>query len=91
MRKLSSLILGMLLSVSLFSQTSPHGAGFTTTCTDCHSTTGWKIDTKKLSFNHNTTKFQLVGQHQAVDCKMCHNSLEFNKAGKECEIGRAHV
>ena len=84
MRKLSSLILGLVFSVSLFSQSSPHGAGFVTTCTDCHSTTGWKIDTKKLSFNHITTKFQLVGQHLAIDCKMCHTSLDFSKTPTEC-------
>ncbi len=84
MRKLSSLILSLVFSTSLLSQTSPHGAGFTTNCMDCHNTSGWKIDTKKLSFNHNTTKFPLLGQHQAVDCKRCHTSLEFLKAGTEC-------
>lgn len=84
MRKLSSLILSMAFSVSLFSQSSPHGDNFTVSCTDCHNTEGWKIDLKTLSFNHNTTKFPLVGQHQAVNCKMCHASLVFSKAGKEC-------
>ena len=74
----------MVLSVSLFSQSSPHGAGFTANCMDCHNTTGWKIDMKTLSFNHSTTKFPLIGQHQAVNCKRCHTSLEFSKAGTEC-------
>ena len=48
------------------------------------TTEGWKIDLKTLSFNHNTTKFPLDGQHQAVNCRMCHNSLEFSKAETEC-------
>jgi hypothetical protein len=51
---------------------------------DCHNTTGWTIDIKTLSFNHNTTKFKLVGQHQTVNCKLCHTSLEFAKAETEC-------
>ena len=84
MRKLSSLILLLALSVSLFSQKSPHGEGFKTNCTNCHNTSGWKIDLKKLSFDHSTTKFPLTGQHQAVTCKLCHTSLEFSKVGKEC-------
>ena len=84
MRKLSSLILLLTLSVTLFSQKSPHGDSFKTNCTNCHNTSGWKIDLKKLSFDHSTTKFPLTGQHQAVTCKLCHNSLEFSKVGKEC-------
>ena len=84
MRKLSSLILALILSVSLFAQKSPHGVNFTVNCMDCHSTTGWKIDMKVLSFDHNTTKFPLAGQHKAVNCRLCHTSLEFSKAGKQC-------
>jgi hypothetical protein len=84
MRRLSSLILSLIFSVSLFSQSSPHGAGFTVKCLDCHNTSGWKIDMKTLSFDHGTTKFPLVGQHQSVNCRMCHTSLEFSKAGTEC-------
>jgi hypothetical protein len=84
MRKLSSLILSLVFSVSLFSQSSPHGVGFEVNCMDCHSTSGWTVDIKNLSFNHNTTKFALLGQHQSVNCKLCHKSLEFSKAESEC-------
>jgi len=84
MRKLSSLILAWVFTLTLFSQTSPHGAGFEVNCMDCHNTNGWKIDLKTLTFNHNTTKFPLVGQHQSVNCLLCHTSLDFSKAGQEC-------
>ena len=84
MRKLSSLILAIVLSVNLFSQPSPHGDGFKINCMDCHNTTGWKIDMKNFSFNHNATQFPLTGQHQSVYCMRCHTSLEFTKAGTEC-------
>ncbi len=84
MRKLSSLILVTLFAVKLFAQPSPHGEGYKANCMDCHNTSGWKIDTKKLSFNHNSTNFPLIGQHVAVDCRGCHKSLEFSMAGKEC-------
>jgi hypothetical protein len=84
MRKLSSLILFLALSVPMYSQPSPHGEGFALNCKDCHSTTGWKIDMKTLSFNHSTTKFPLTGQHQAVSCRGCHASLDFIKTGTAC-------
>ena len=84
MRKLSSLIIFLALSFTLFSQTSPHGAAFILPCTDCHNTSGWKIDMKNLPFDHGTTKFALAGQHQDVSCKLCHTSLEFAKSEKEC-------
>jgi hypothetical protein len=84
MRKLSPLILLLIISVTVLAQPSPHGAGFKVNCLECHSTTGWSIDMKTLSFNHGSTKFPLVGQHQAVSCKQCHISLEFGNAGTEC-------
>lgn len=84
MRKLSSLILLQVVSAGLFSQTSPHGAGFEVNCMECHNTSGWKTDMKTLSFNHSVTKFPLTGQHLSVNCRMCHTSLEFSRAETEC-------
>jgi hypothetical protein len=84
MRKLSSLIIWLALTLQVAAQTSPHGDAFTATCKDCHSTTGWKVDLKNLVFNHGATKFPLTGQHQAVACRACHVSLEFSKAPVEC-------
>ncbi|MFA5970889.1 MAG: hypothetical protein WC780_00960 [Lentimicrobiaceae bacterium] len=84
MRRLSSIILLMVLSVSLLAQKSPHGDSFRANCDDCHKTSGWKVDLKTINFDHKTTKFPLVGQHQVVNCKECHTSLEFAKAQTEC-------
>ena len=84
MRKLSSLMFVLALSVRMFAQSSPHGAGFMIKCMDCHNTNGWKINMKHLSFNHSITRFPLTGQHQSVICLECHKSLEFAKAGTEC-------
>lgn len=84
MRRLSSIILSLVLSLSLVAQKSPHGDTFKANCDDCHKTDGWKVDFKTVSFDHNGTKFPLVGQHQAVNCKQCHTSPEFAKAQTEC-------
>jgi hypothetical protein len=84
MRRLSSVILLLVLAASLFAQKSPHGDTFKTNCGDCHKTDGWKVDFKKVSFDHNKTKFQLVGQHREITCTDCHKSLDFAKAPTEC-------
>ncbi len=84
MRRLSSIILVLLLTVNLSAQKSPHGDSFTANCDDCHKTDGWKVDLKTIDFNHNGTTFPLVGQHRDVNCKECHTSLEFAKAPLEC-------
>ena len=91
MRKLSSLILLLLLSASLSAQKSPHGDSFTANCDDCHKTDGWKVDLKTISFDHAGTKFPLVGQHKDAACKACHTTLEFAKAPTECSSCHADM
>jgi len=85
MRRLSFAIALLLASPVLMGQ-SPHGNGFKTNCSDCHSTEGWKISKSQvLAFNHDTTRFTLTGQHQAVECRSCHKTLEFSTVGNECK------
>ncbi len=83
MRDLSSLILFLALSVSLYSQ-SPHERDLQYSCADCHNPKGWKLEKGTYSFDHNKTRYQLVGQHQEVDCKMCHTSLQFANTETNC-------
>jgi len=87
MYKLSYLIASILLIVlnlSGIAQNKPHGEGFKTDCTLCHTSESWKVTKATMSFDHNTTKFKLTGQHQVVDCKSCHLSLKFQEAKSEC-------
>lgn len=42
-------------------------------CQKCHQTTGFK-EIQSREFNHDMTKFPLVGRHVGVDCKKCHIS-----------------
>ncbi|HET9274856.1 MAG TPA: hypothetical protein VFN96_02170, partial [Gemmatimonadales bacterium] len=50
--------------------TSPvhQAAGFSTTCTDCHTTTAWP----GVVYNHQGTQFPLTGAHVAAPCQSCH-------------------
>ena len=45
-------------------------------CTKCHDTTGWKGAGKK--FDHQQTKFPLLGAHATVDCEKCHGPKNAN-------------
>ncbi len=38
-------------------------------CEACHSTREWQDLTR---FNHDSTKFSLLGSHRAVECRACH-------------------
>ncbi|HEY6554025.1 MAG TPA: hypothetical protein VI669_11775, partial [Vicinamibacteria bacterium] len=55
--------------------------GFSTQCTACHSTTGWR----PASFtNHNRTRFPLTGAHQRVDCARCHVGGRYTGTPIDC-------
>lgn len=84
MRILSFLIfLGSLFFLDR-PQQSPHGTDFKISCNKCHSSKGWELDKSVYSFDHNTTKMPLSGQHVVLDCKQCHKSLVFSEAKINC-------
>lgn len=70
------------LITSLYAK-SPHGENFKMDCALCHNTSNWEQSNPRL-FNHNKTKFPLVGQHKSVECRKCHPTLEFAKAKTQC-------
>ncbi len=80
-----SLFIIYLFSLFLNQQTKhPHGADFKISCSKCHSTKSWQLDKTIYSFDHNSTKLPLTGQHTEVDCRQCHKSLIFRDARTEC-------
>ncbi|MBK8739526.1 MAG: cytochrome C [Betaproteobacteria bacterium] len=50
-------------------------------CEQCHDTTDWK---KTVRFDHNKSRFPLLGRHARVECKACHASPAFKDARVEC-------
>lgn len=84
MQNLSLIIPFLLLLFGVQTSDSPHGPGFKVNCIDCHTADGWEFVQSESTFDHNTTKFPLKGQHQVVDCRACHVSLVFAEAKKEC-------
>jgi hypothetical protein len=51
-----------------------------TKCGDCHDDRSWK----KTLFDHNKSRFPLVGKHAQVECKKCHLTPAFKDAPMDC-------
>lgn len=69
---------------------NPHGA-INMPCEDCHTNSGWKPIRGNPEFDHNRTKFPLLGMHQSVQCTECHTSLVFANAGTHCSDCHADI
>jgi hypothetical protein len=55
-----------------------HSGQFTTSCSSCHDTKGWKPASR---FSHDRSRYVLTGKHKDVECKQCHNGrAEHSKA-----------
>jgi hypothetical protein len=50
-------------------------------CETCHGEDNWHRIT---SFDHDVTRFPLIGWHAVVACEECHRSLRFKDASLEC-------
>ena len=84
MQILSLLYFYMFLTFHNQEVKHPHGSDFKIACNKCHSSSGWYLDKKIYSFDHNTAKLPLTGQHIDLDCRQCHSSLIFTDAETEC-------
>ncbi|MBL0237928.1 MAG: cytochrome c3 family protein [Saprospiraceae bacterium] len=84
MQRLSQIILTLILSVLALNAQSPHGDKLAIDCSKCHSPESWSYNAKLSLFSHDSTDFALFGQHKALDCKSCHQSLKFDEAPTDC-------
>jgi hypothetical protein len=50
-------------------------------CETCHGEDSWRHIT---SFDHDVTRFPLIGWHAVVTCEECHRSTRFKDASVEC-------
>ena len=50
-------------------------------CEDCHNESGWN---EKIIFEHDMSKFPLVGLHAIASCEQCHLSQNFKDAELAC-------
>jgi hypothetical protein len=50
-------------------------------CENCHSERGWS---QRVRFEHDLTRFPLIGQHAVVPCEECHASRVFKGTARAC-------
>ena len=59
-----------------------HKGSFGPDCAKCHNETNWKQAT---GFDHDKTRFPLIGRHKAVACNDCHKTSDFKAAPMQCQ------
>ena len=50
-------------------------------CETCHNETSWR---QKVTFDHDLSRFPLIGLHAAVACEACHTSKSFKDTALAC-------
>ena len=50
-------------------------------CASCHKPEGWRKD---ISFDHDLTRFPLIGLHGVVPCEECHVTQSFKDTSRKC-------
>ena len=83
MYRLSLIVFLVITAWSAFAQ-NPHGDDFIVNCGDCHNADTWEISIDTFHFNHDTTAFQLSGQHLITNCISCHTDLIFKGTQSDC-------
>jgi hypothetical protein len=72
------------------SSRNPHGV-INIPCENCHTNTSWKPIRGIPEFDHNRTRYPLLGMHEKVGCTECHTNLEFKKISTACSACHADI
>jgi len=59
----------------------PHEGEQGIACKDCHNETSWQ---DKVFFDHDLTRFPLLGLHAEAECESCHETHVFRDAPEDC-------
>jgi hypothetical protein len=58
-----------------------HKGGLGSKCDQCHGEVSWR---NAIRFDHDHTRFPLVGRHQTLSCDKCHASSQFKGTPMTC-------
>jgi hypothetical protein len=61
---------------------NPHGAKVAGQCADCHGQNSWRTE---ISFDHDLSRYPLLGLHRVVSCVQCHATQAFAEAPSTCK------
>ena len=60
----------------------PHSGTQGTSCNDCHNDDAWS---ENVFFDHDLTRFPLLGKHSDTECTACHEAKVFRDAPEDCQ------
>ncbi|MEQ1716535.1 MAG: cytochrome C, partial [Hyphomicrobium sp.] len=58
-----------------------HKGELGTACQKCHNEKAWRKD---VAFDHDMTRFPLIGLHAALPCEDCHRSAAYRDTSRTC-------
>lgn len=61
---------------------NPHADQVSGKCTACHGQDDWRSG---LKFDHDLSKYPLLGLHRLVSCVQCHATVKFAAAATDCK------
>jgi Cytochrome c7 and related cytochrome c len=67
--------------VSCHKKDDPHKGQLGSQCQNCHKETGWR---QKIVFDHDVTRFPLIGRHAVIPCEDCHRTASFKDTSRAC-------
>ena len=67
--------------VSCHKAQDPHKGQLGAKCETCHNETAWQ---RKVDFDHELSRFPLIGLHAAVPCEECHSSTAYRDTQTNC-------
>ena len=67
--------------VSCHRADDPHNGELGVGCERCHGEDNWR---RIASFDHDITRFPLIGYHAVVTCEECHRSMRFKDTSLVC-------
>jgi hypothetical protein len=67
--------------VSCHRRDDPHAGQLGNRCAQCHGETSWR---RAPLFDHDVTRFPLIGRHAIVPCEECHRSSRFKDTPLGC-------
>lgn len=67
--------------VSCHKADDAHKGQLGTQCSRCHNETGWRT---KVRFDHDLTRFPLIGLHATAPCEACHVSAAYKETPMAC-------
>jgi hypothetical protein len=66
---------------SCHAEDDPHFGTQGAECQECHNETDWALD---VFFDHDLTRFPLLGKHREPECDSCHETHVFEDAPENC-------